>query len=125
MYRLRRHLNLLSRIMLAAMLFAQFAHAAQPCPMSEKTPAMAFDEAAAPCMGSANACLADCTRFDQSASHAELPSLAAPVVAVLTLSASPPAAGSIADNTDFASSGSGPPAPIPLSIPLRFCSFLI
>lgn len=79
----RRFLPTIARLMLALMLFAQFALAAQACLLPQ--PAMPFAAGSDPMAGchqhnkiSANACLANLTQSDQSA---DAPSLPAPIAA--------------------------------------------
>ncbi len=99
------------------MLFTQFAHAAEPCMMAEMAPAMAFDEQ--PCHDNGNACLADCTDENQSASYTELPILALSQLAILTLPEAPAQTVQVISADSPAVFISDPP------IPIRFCSFLI
>lgn len=112
----RRLLTCLSRALLVLMLFTQFAHAAQPCMMAEKAPAMAFDEQS--CHDNANVCLADCTDENQSAGHVELAVLALSQLVVLTLPEAPGQAAQVISADSPAVFNSDPP------IPIRFCSFL-
>lgn len=112
----RRLLPCLSRAVLALMLLTQFALAAQACTMAGSVPAMAFGEQ--PCDSNANACLADCTKENQSASHAELPVFVLPQLAVLTLPELPARKAEATRTDNSAVFSSDPP------IPIRFCSFL-
>lgn len=113
----RRLLILTSRIVLATLLFVQFAHAAEPCLMPEMRAAMAFDDGAAPCQGNPNACLSDCMDDSQSASHTEIPALAAAQIAVLTMPVFAVASAVTVGGESCYSFSSDPP------IPIRFCSF--
>lgn len=114
--RLRR---LVSRLLLAMLLFAQAAQAADACRMAETLPAMAFDQTAAPChaTGSANQCLADCTAGSQVSAEAWVPLFAPPTVALLSLPAVDFHNRRISETLCPARSADPP-------IPIRFCSFL-
>lgn len=117
MFIARRLLILTSRILLAALLFVQFAHAAEPCFMPEMRAAMAFDDGGAHCQGNPNACLSDCMDDSQSASHTEIPVLAASLTAVLTMPTLAVASAVTLGGESCYSFSSDPP------IPIRFCSF--
>lgn len=117
-HRIRRHALLLSHLLLVVLLFAQFAQAAQPCPMATQAAAMAFDPQEMPCMASANACLADCTKSDQSPGHSERPVMVGAAPAILTVAEAPVIFRVACRAADSAMRTSDPP------IPIRFCSFL-
>ena len=113
----------LCRVLLGVMLFAQVIYAAHACVTPALSPAMAFAHAGddGPCSKTinGNSCLQQYTATDQSPSHAEVPALATPDVAVLTLPREAPATVSQAVSATVPHRATDPPPSI------RFCSFQI
>lgn len=92
----RKSLLSFVRVLLATLLFAQGALAAQPCVLPDATPAKAYDLDMPPCHqqeSSSNACLAHCLQGYQLVDlHQPLPALPAASMGALTLPAAPVAA---------------------------------
>jgi len=92
----RRSLLSLARVLLATLLFAQAALAAQPCVLPDAAPAQAYEQDMPPCHQqetSPNGCLAHCLEGYQLVDqHQPLPALPAVSTAALTLAALPVAA---------------------------------
>ena len=117
-----RHLCVaLCRVLVGVMLFAQVINAAHACVAPALSPAMAFAHAGddGPCSKTinANSCLQQYTATDQNLSHAEVPALAAPDVAVLTLPRESPATVVQGVAAAVPHRATDPPPSI------RFCSF--
>ena len=117
----RRMSIALCRILVGALLFAQVVNAAHACVAPALTPSMAFAQAAddGHCGKTinANSCLQQCTATDQSASHAEVPVLATPHVAILIVPRAAPVTVAQAVSAGTPHRSSDPPPSI------RFCSF--
>lgn len=92
----RKSLLSFVRVLLATLLFAQAALAAQPCVLPDAAPAKAYEQDVPPCHQqetSSNACLAHCLEGYQLIDvHQPLPALPAVSTAALTLPAPPVAA---------------------------------
>lgn len=115
-----RHTKLLvTRSILALLLFAQSLYAVQPCAMPIHEPEMAFnDMAGMDCgkMGSANNCLQQCQAGDQTAGHPQVVAAEMPALVVLRLPLAFESAVSVPQTaTAIAHSPDPPPS-------IRFCS---
>ena len=117
-----RHLCVaLSRVLIGVMLFSQVINAAHACITPALSPAMAFAQAGddGHCSKTinANSCLQQYTATDQSPIQAEVPALATPAVAVLTLPREAPATVVQGVSATVPHRATDPPPSI------RFCSF--
>jgi len=92
----RKSLASFVRVLLATLLFAQAALAAQPCVLPDAAPANAYEQDMPPCHqqeSSSNVCLAHCLEDYQLVDlHQPLPALPAVSTAAITLPALPLAA---------------------------------
>ena len=117
-----RHLCVaLCRVLIGVMLFSQVINAATACIAPALSPAMAFahvgDNSHCSKAINGNSCLQQYTATDQSPSHAEIPVLATPDVAVLTLPREAPATVVQGVSATVPHRATDPPPSI------RFCSF--
>ena len=117
-----RHLCVaLSRVLIGVMLFSQVINAAHACITPALSPAMAFantgDNGHCNKAINGNSCLQQYTATDQSSNPAEVPALATPDVAVLTLPRETPATVVPSVSAIVPHRATDPPPSI------RFCSF--
>ena len=110
----------LCRVIVGALLLAHALNVAYACVASSATRAAAFsktDDGGCDDRNTPNTCLQQCTANDQSASRAEIPALAAPDIAVLTVPREAPVAVSLAVAAAAPQCSTDPPRSI------RFCSY--